>query len=237
MKFKNFALGLALTLAVSTFAQKGTKKETISNTNNTGSITYEFSMPDDPQGAMMGTSTFFIAFENDKQVSEMIMMGGMVDFKTINLSKDIKDTKLLFNVMGKKYEVTNVTEEGMKTAPNKNPINLDKAISITYDKKDTKEILGYTCYKAEIKYEDNNTSTYYITEKIALPAIFNTNEKVKLVGFPLEMIFSTEKAKILFKATEYKKEVGTEVFVIPTDYKKVTMEEFQQEMGAMGGGN
>ena len=93
-----------------------------------------------------------------------------------------------------------------------------------------KEILGYKCYKATISINDGTKSIFYVTDAIA-PLAVEANAKVKLTGFPLEMTVQTEQGEMIMKATKVSKEVSAEVFKVGDGFTKVTMEEFQKQMG------
>ena len=194
----------------------------------TGAVTYEMSMPDNEEMAAMGTNTIKISFNEKSSATQMDMMGGMVSMKTITLDKNnVKETRMLMDMMGKKYELTGSTE-GFGNA---DVGSLKDAESVTYDKKDTKEILGYKCYKALVKMTGGTTSNFYITEAIAVQG--KADEKLKLAGFPLEIEVNSEKGKVILVATAFDKVPSATCFTIPEGYKKVTQEELQQELGGM----
>ena len=114
----------------------------------TGAVTYEMSMPDNEEMAAMGTNTIKISFNEKSSATQLDMMGGMISVKTISIDKNNpKETRMLMEMMGKKYEVTGDAEGFANT----DVASLKDAESVTYDKKSTKEILGYKCYKALVK--------------------------------------------------------------------------------------
>jgi hypothetical protein len=183
-------------------------------------------MPDNEEMAAMGTNTIKISFNEKSSATQMDMMGGMISVKTISLDKNnAKDTRMLMDMMGKKYEVTG----GADGFGNTDVATLKDAESVTYDKKDTKEILGYKCYKAIVKMSGGTMSNFYITEAIAVQS--KADDKIKLAGFPLEIEVNSEKGKVIMKATAFDKAPSTNCFTIPEGYKKVTQEELQQELG------
>ena len=192
----------------------------------TGAITYEMTMPDNEEMAAMGSNTIKISFNEKSSATQMDMMGGMVSMKTITLDKNnAKETRMLMDMMGKKYEVTGGTEG----FGNSDIGSLKDAESVTYNKKDTKEILGYKCYKASVKMSGGTISNFYVTDAIAVQA--KADDKLKLTGFPLEIEVNSEKGKIIMLATAFDKEPTPNCFVVPEGYKKVTQEELQQELG------
>lgn len=192
----------------------------------TGAVTYEMTMPDNEEMAAMGTNTIKISFNEKSSATQMDMMGGMISVKTITLDKtNAKDTRMLMDMMGKKYEVTGESEGFGNT----DLASLKDAESITYDKKDTKVILGYKCYKAIVKMTGGTVSNFYVTEAIAVQT--KAEEKFKLTGFPLEIEVNTERGKVIMVATAFDKEPSATCFSVPEGYKKVTQEELQQELG------
>ena len=73
-----------------------------------------------------------------------------------------------------KYEIIEVGEEALKA--NKGFGDLENAIEVSYDKKDTKEIAGFKCYKREL-----------------LKSIDLDNIRMKGYGFQVEMKYNTYK--------------------------------------------
>lgn len=194
----------------------------------TGAVTYEMSMPDNAELSAMGTNTIKISFNEKSTATQMDMMGGMVSMKTISIDKNnSKDVRMLMDMMGKKYEVTG----GAEGFGNTDIGSLKDAESVTYDKKSTKEILGYKCYKAMVKMNDGTTANFYVTDAIAVQT--KADDKIKLSGFPLEIEINSAKGKITLLATAFDKAPSANCFVVPEGYKKVTQEELQKELGGM----
>ena len=192
----------------------------------TGAVTYEMTMPDNEQMAEMGTNTIKISFTEKSTATQIDMMGGMISMKTITLDKNNpKDSRMLMDAMGTKYEITGESESFGKSDIG----SLKDAESVTYDKKDTKEIIGYKCYKATVKMIDGKSGIFYITDAI-LPQSKAT-DKLKLTGFPLEILVGEGEGKVILKATAFDKVVSEKTFVVPEGYKKVTQEELQKELG------
>lgn len=229
---KTIALAITLFASLGSFAQK-TKKTAEAKAITKGTVSYEMELPDNEEAAAMGNSIIKVCFDGTNQATEIVMMGGMMNIKTIAPVNSPKDTRMLMNMMGKKFELINLPEEQLTNTPGANLSNLENAISITYDKKDVKEIAGYKCHKAEIKMEDGSTNVFYVTELIAQAQNASPNSKVKLEGFPMEMTMTTPQGKAIVKATEFKTEVPADAFQVPNDYKKVTQEQLQEEMGGM----
>jgi GLPGLI family protein len=194
----------------------------------TGAVTYEMTMPDNEEMAAMGTNTIKISFNEKSSATQLDMMGGMISVKTISMDKNNpKETRMLMEMMGKKYEVTGDAEGFANT----DVASLKDAESVTYDKKATKEILGYKCYKALVTMNSGVVNTFYITEAIAVQSL--PTDKLKLTGFPLEVEVNSEKGKVVLLANAIDKAPSATCFTVPEGYKKVTQEELQQELGGM----
>ena len=195
-----------------------------------GSVAYKLELTgNDEAAAMMGESTLTIHFDETTQATEMNMMSGMMLMKTITPIGNVKDTKMAVEVMGMKYEIIEAGEEALNSS--KGVANLDDAVDVTYDKGDVKEIAGFKCYKANVKMADGNTNVFYITDAIA-PQTPLKETKVKLAGYPLQIITNTPQGEMTMTATSFSKELPKDCFVITGEgYTKVTMEEFKQQMG------
>lgn len=222
-KLTQIALIALLFVGITANAQTQLKK---------GSVTYSMTLPNaSEEMAAMGESTITVHFDEKTQATDMSMMGGMMLMKTIVPTANKKDAKMTMEVMGMKYEITDVGEEAVK---NSNSLsNLDDAKEIVYDKKDTKEIVGFKCYKATITMNDGTKSTFYVTEAIAPQAPASPEAKVKLVGYPLEMTVQTAQGDMIMTATKFSKEIPADAFKVGEGFTKVTMEEFQKQMGGM----
>ncbi|UGS24505.1 hypothetical protein [Flavobacterium channae] len=221
-KLIKIALTALLFVGITATAQTQLKK---------GSVTYSMTMPGATEEmAAMGESTITVHFDEKTQATDMSMMGGMMLMKTIVPTGNKKESKMTMEVMGMKYEITDIGEEANKATNSVG--NLENATEIVYDKKDTKEILGFKCYKATISMNDGSKSIFYVTDAIA-PQAVEADAKVKLTGYPLEMTVQTEQGDMVMKATKFSKDVAAEAFKVGEGYTKVTMEEFQKQMGGM----
>ncbi|MQP25679.1 hypothetical protein GFJ94_11455 [Flavobacterium sp. LMO8] len=221
-KITQIALTSLLFLGITAHAQTQLKK---------GSVTYSLTMPSaNEQMAAMGESTMTVNFDEKTQAMNMDMMAGMMLMKTIIPTENKKETKMTMEVMGMKYEITDAGEEASKQS--RGLANLENAKEIIYDKKDTKEIVGFKCYKATVTLNDGSKNTFYITEAIA-PQVESSESKLKLSGYPLEITTQTAQGEMIMKATKFSKDIPTDAFVVGEGYTKVTMEEFQKQMGGM----
>lgn len=192
--------------------------------------TIKFKMTSDSeQMAMMGEVKLNFYFTDDKQAMEMDMMNGMVNMKFINDFKNPEGSAYLMNSMGKKINITDANKNGQDISKGIDVSNLANAVSVTYDKKDVKTILGYPCYKANVIYKENKTGTFYITDKIMPSKDESKKIEVSLTGYPLEMEMEDESgSKINIVATEILADVAAGSFIIPADYDKMSMEELQK---------
>ncbi len=188
-----------------------------------------------PEMAMLGGSTLDFYFTAEKQKMVMNMMGGMMQIQTIVPIGSPKDAAILMDMLGQKIQLIGLSEDDL--SGNYNMMNVDGIKNVTYDEKDKKEILGYPCYKASVKMDNDLNMTYYITEKIQPPTgMKGKAQNVGLKGYPLEMIIDTGQGmKMVFKATEVLKDVPKETFAVPDGYQKMTMEEFTEMTGGMMG--
>ena len=195
-----------------------------------GSVTYKMEMTgNDEASAMMGESTMAVHFDEKMQATDMNMMGGMMLMKTITPVGNLKDSKMTIEVMGMKYEIIEIGEEALKES--KGIGDLENALEVSYDKKDTKEIAGFKCYKAIVKMNDGTTNDFYITEGIAVQD--SKDAKVKLAGYPLQMKTTTQQGEMTMTATSFSKDLPKDCFSVGEGFTKVTMEEFQKQMGGM----
>lgn len=230
--FKSFILIALISVNYSVSAQKSLDK---------GSITMEITAvsSDDPQmemmlGAMKGSQTE-VVFEGNKHVTNMDMMGGMVKMQ-IHVNSDENKMNMLFDAMGNKMWIESDLD---KSQDAKQKEIADKS-EIVYDKNDTKEILGYKCYKMTIKNPEmqDMTVTGYVTSHVKTNAnLIQGFQSLKFEGYPMEFTVSNPQFNMTMSAKEIKETVDATKFNLDTKgYKKMTMDEFQKSMGGMGMG-
>jgi hypothetical protein len=229
--FSYFILILFFTFNTQIYAQKSLDKGLVKMeiTNATS---------DDPQVAMgmqmMVGSQTNVYFKEKQSVALMEMMGGMIKVE-VHMNSGDSTSNMLFDMMGNKIWVESKMNE-MQNAQQKQIADLSV---IEYDKNDTKEILGYKCYKMTItnpEMEGVKVSAY-ITEDIKTNAnLIQGFQSLKFAGYPLEFITTTPKVAITMTTKEIKDQVDDTKFVMDTKgYKKMNMEEFTKTMGGMGG--
>ena len=212
-KIKQISICLLLLASISSMGQ----------TMTSGVVTYKMTS-DNEQMAMMGDIIMTNYFDKDNVAVEVDMMGGMVLTKVYKKINEPNSTKMTMDAMGNKYEITEIDENASKGV---DMADLDNIVTVTLDKKDTKEIAGYKCYKATVTYKEDKTGEFYVTDNIQMVS----SKESKLKGFPLEMTIVTPENTLNLKATEVSKDLPKEAFIVPEGFEKVTMEEFQEKMG------
>ena len=80
---------------------------------------------------------------------------------------------------------------------------------------------------------DGSKNTFYVTDAIAPQAPSNPKVALKLTGYPLEMTVKTAQGDMVMTATKFSKEIPADAFKVGEGFTKVTMEEFQKQMGGM----
>lgn len=190
----------------------------------------------DEVAAMLGGTTMDFYFNSSKQKTDVSMMGGLMRIQTIVPVNNPSDAVMLMDIMGQKYQITEMTEDDL--ASSNNFMNMDEVMGVSYDTKDRKQIAGYSCYLAKVKMSNDMEMKYYITEDIKPPVGVKSKDQTKLKGFPLEMTVNTGAGiTMVFTAKEILSKLDASVFDVPTGYTKKTMEEFQNEMGNLNFGN
>lgn len=193
---------------------------------------------DDPQMAMglemMKGSQTELAFKADQYITSMDMMGGMVKMKIL-IEQGKNMMNMLMDAMGNKTWIETKLDEAQDAKQKE----IGKLTKVEYDKNDTKEILGYKCYKMSITNPEMEgmTATGYITEDIKTKAnLIQGFQTAELAGYTLEFTMSNPKFSMTMTAVDIKDSVDDSKFTLDTKgYKKMTMEEFKKSMGGMGG--
>jgi len=185
---------------------------------------------------MKGTETNYY-FNNDRSLVTANMMGGMITMKNLHDNSN-QNMTILFDVMGQKMMVESTKEDRAEVEEEQKAAM--EGMEVVYDKEDTKEILGYKCYKASIEGGEDMpmTFTMYVSPDIkASNKLIQGLQGFDIEGFPLEFVMDMGQMSMTYTTTELKTEIDKSVFDVNTDgYKKMTFEEFQEQMGAMGGG-
>lgn len=225
MKKLFLLLTLFLALQTSTFAQKSFSE---------GWIKYKvesFDAEDIPAMAATMLKNGKIIMKLGKEYTKVEMDMGMVKTSTINYSED--RVVMLMSMLGQKMAVTmnplEMQEEGVEEE--------DVIVPEYSETGKTMEILGYECKEVVAQMGDGIKTTLWVTSKIK-PKNSNTQfTQGNINGFPLRFEAEQSGMKMIYIATKLEAEpIDSDEFEIPEDYEKMTMKEFQEKMGNMGGG-
>jgi len=210
-------------------------------TMDKGSIKMEVTnvSAEDPQMAMglemMKGSQTEVFFKNEQYVTHMDMMGGMVKMQ-VHVEKEKNMMNMLFDMMGNKTWIESKLDDA-QTPQQKEIASKSK---IEYDKSNTKDILGYKCYKMTVTNPEMEgmTVTAYVTEDIKTKAnLIQGFQSLEFSGYTMEFTVGNPQFSMTYTAVEIKDSVDDSKFAYDTKgYKKMTMEEFQKSMAGMGGG-
>lgn len=227
MKYLNTLLVLFLAFGLTAQITTGSLTMEITDVNTT--------MPGGEQMAeMMKGSEMSMHFTPEKQVtvSNMKMMG--MDMKTLTYVEGTKSTTYM-DMMGQKMkytvDITNLSELGIENE------DLSKMYDITYDKSDTKEILGFTCYRADVEMDVSSIRNeadippgmgsmsviIYMTDEIEMNNfVMKEFQDLKFQGTPLMMSMDMGVMTMTYEATNFDKDVDSSVFEYPEgDYKEM----------------
>jgi hypothetical protein len=194
---------------------------------------------EDPQMAMglemMKGSQTELHFKADQHATYMNMMGGMVEMKVF-VENAQNQMNMLFDMMGQKMWIESKLDES-QTPQQKEIASKSK---IEYNKDDTKEILGYKCYKMTVTNPEMEGTTLsgYVTEQIKTKAnMIQGFQTLEFSGYPMEFTVGNPQFSMTMTAVDVKETVDEAKLKYDTKgYKKMTMEEFQKSMGGMGMG-
>lgn len=103
-------------------------------------------------------------------------------------------------------------------------IDIGKFESISYDKLDTKTILGYSCYRATLVLGDGSRQVYYISDKIKAPGYTHKGQTETINGYPLEIqLLDENRISRLFRAVEILPTLPPGSFNLPIGVEKELM--------------
>jgi len=201
-----------------------------------------------PEMASMLGNMQVLVYSNgviQKNVMSMMMM------KNSTILDSKKDSVFLYmDMMGKKYLVV---DQISKAHTDSSKSNEGQQISIQEFPNDTKEILGHSCKRIDLKMlipsggtEGSNQSNEitiktYVTKALNFDPSFisQNNRAIKLDGTPLEfsmlMGAGSFQLELQMVAKELKSEVNPDDLLAPSGtFKRYTIEEFQKEISKMG---
>jgi hypothetical protein len=185
---------------------------------------------------MFTGSTTEIYFTPDKAYTYVNMMNGM-NVTQVLIDKKSNENVMLMSVMGQKMKIDMNEEEFKEMQAGAE----DAKLNYEHFRDETKEILGFKCHKVKVSGESTQGAdmTMWVTGEISTDAhVTNGIQTEMLEGFPLEYVISLGgQLELTMKATDFKKDFDESVFNLKTDgYQEMTLDEFMQSMGAMGGG-
>jgi GLPGLI family protein len=184
---------------------------------------------------MLKGSQTEIYFSEDKTLTKMNMMGGMMETTSLYSMKEGK-TDILMNMMGKKIHIE--TSDAEVDKMKKEAGDAMKDIDIKYDESDKRTILGYECTKATFSGANLQGSEVimYITKEIEGSVKgMQMIGSLEFEGFPLMVTIDNPQMSMTFEAVDLKKELEGGVFDINTGgFQKMSMKEFQEQIGQMG---
>jgi len=186
-------------------------------------------------GAMKG-SVQEIYFTPKMQKIVIDMMGGMVKMQTYQDFQN-ETYENYMDMMGQKIKMIIGMEELKEKRQEMETLSSES--KVTYDKSDTKTIIGYKCYKAIVAIPTGDGTDFnlemYVTDKIKVPQISVQDlEYLNLEGTPLELIMDMGMMSLTYTAISFSEDFNMDIFKKPEgDYKVMSMEDLQK----MGMGN
>ena len=189
---------------------------------------------DQPQmKQVLSGSTLTLQSKDNVFRSTTRMMGDQINIENY-YDLNTKDNRIYLNLMGKKILTTvpdSVQQEKFK--------DLNDNSIITYDKNDTKEINGFTCYKALVEslQDDGSVSEthLYITKEVDFPVHLVGGLPQTLEGFPLEMTIRTNGMEMTYSFKNYSEKVDENFNTNPEGYTEMTYDEFMAGIGKQMG--
>lgn len=177
------------------------------------------------QLSMLAGSTLEIMFKG-KQSKQIMSMGSLMTTTTITDSETKEGLMLMSGMMGKFAARMDLDTE-------KDEEEMDMDVELIDE---TKDILGYTCYKAIVIDDDGNETTFWYSKDFSSPETESQYIKKGIPGMPLAFSVDTPQMNMSFEAKEInekikkaKKEFNMD---IPEGYEEKDIDELQ---GAMGG--
>lgn len=191
-----------------------------------GIVEYEVSYPGIEEGNMMAAGLPDEAkyyFKDRKTATELSGMMGMfqIGFIADEEKKTAKQSLLVFT---NKY-VAELSEDGV----GKMNAGFVKSIELVDGEK--KKIAEYNCKKAKATLENGKEIDIWYTTELGMPGVNWSNPYVKVPGALME--FEIEKYGITMKLVAKKvtrDAVPDEMFDVPSDYKKMPIEELENIM-------
>lgn len=190
-----------------------------------GVVVYEITKVETnvPELKLMKGTKKALYFTPEKQKVDISLNNDNIKIQTFYNNRT-KDIMVYYDFVGQHFKVSSNNKKNNKSKP------LVKKID--YKKLETKLIAGYTCYKADITFEDEKV-TLWITDKIKVENPDFQHLFPGLVGFPLEYVRRGENTKMTFKATFISELIPRDIFITSKNYTEISEEEFNKKMGGM----
>lgn len=187
--------------------------------NFEGKIHYKMSYGDLGPGmetyeAMLPTEMLYLVKGNKSKMIQPTSMGETI----VILDQENKMSTVLVDMMGKKVAIENKGDESNET----------ELPSIDYVN-ESKTIAGYLSKKAIISDDEGNKTIVWYTEE--LPSLGLYKKMKGLKGFPMEFEMNQNGISSKISVSKISEEsISDSEFIIPSEYEKVSQEEFQQMM-------
>jgi len=195
-----------------------------------GRVVFEIKMGKDvdPQMSSMMPKEATAWFKKGKSRFEMSMMMGIKN--TTITDENTKTSVTLMDMMGNKYAVKSII--GEEDAETKKMLENSKITPTT----ETKIIAGYKCTKTIVEFKDKTgiTSKFDIwsTTDLAFTSRGQGGWMSKIEGAALEFSINQGPISLTFSAKEIINEAVPDTkFVIPADYKEMSMDDLKKMTG------
>ena len=214
-----------LVLVFSTFFILSTQSTFAQKKLRSGVIVYEITDVETsvPELKLMKGTEKTLYFTPEKQKIDVSLNNETINIQSFYNSRT-EDVTVYYDFIGQHFKVRSNNKDQPKAKP------LVKSIS--YQKLETKSIVGYQCYKAEITFEDEKV-ILWVTDKIKINNPDFQDIFPGLEGFPLEYVRRSENTRMVFKATSINELLGEDAFKISKNYVEISEKEFNERMGGM----
>ena len=163
-------------------------------------------------------------------------------YKTVTNNIMMNQTQIIFTdsliniteAMGQKYAFRMTKEQAESLRGNSKDSTANEDVKVNYPG-ETKDILGYTCSKAEIAMGDDIMEVY-VNKDFSIPDFMREDNLKKVDGLPFEYTFpfpGKEDVSIHMEAVSIKKKkkISDKEFTVPADTKIMSFEELRGLMG------
>lgn len=201
-----------------------------------GHIIFELTdvVTDNPQAKqMLNGALLSLQSKDNVYRSNMSMMGDQINIENYYDLND-KDSRIYLNLMGKKV-LTSIPDSVQQAKLTE----LDENSIVTYFKEDTKEINGFTCYKALVESLQKDGSvaetTMYVTKEVAFPAYVLGGLPKKLDAFPMEFTIKAKGMVMSYTFKSYTQEVAADFNEEKQGFNEMSYDDFMNTIGKQMG--